>query len=65
MHNVTVYAKDKEGYTGTSETVYFSISEPFPTNLVIAVISASATVAVGAGLFVYFKKIRRQTHVIN
>ena len=56
MHNVTVYAKDKEGYTGTSETVYFSISEPFPTNLVIAVISASATVAVGAGLFVYFKK---------
>jgi hypothetical protein len=54
-HNVTVYAKDEAGNVGASETVWFSVAEPFPVVLVTA--ASVATVAVvGAGLMVYFKK---------
>ena len=54
-HNVTVYALDKGGNMGASETMYFSVEEPFP---VAPVATASlATVAVlGVGLLFYFKK---------
>jgi hypothetical protein len=53
-HNVTVYAIDMAGNTGTSETIYFSVEEPFPTTMVVAL--AASTVVLGAGLAVYFKK---------
>jgi hypothetical protein len=55
-HSLTVYANNTIGNTGASETIYFSIAQPesFPTTLVIAVLIAS--VVVGAGLLVYFKK---------
>ncbi len=53
-HNVTVYATDMVGHIGASETIYFTIEEPFPTTLFIAPI-ASVAVA-GVGLLVYFKK---------
>ena len=55
LHNVTAYAKDELGNTGTSETITFSIAEPFP---VVPVAAASvATIAVVViGLLVYFKK---------
>jgi hypothetical protein len=58
-HNLTVYATDLSGNTGTSETIYFTIAEepkpePFPATLIVAPI-ASVAVA-GAGLLVYFKK---------
>ena len=54
-HNVTVYAKDKAGNIGSSETMAFTISkpEPFPTFLVAAI---SVPVVVVAGLLVYLKK---------
>jgi hypothetical protein len=55
VHNVTVYAKDEFGNTGASETVWFSVAEPFPTILVAGVSGASVAV-VGLGLLVYFKK---------
>jgi hypothetical protein len=35
-HNVTVYATDKLGNMVSSETIFFTIAEPFPTALVIA-----------------------------
>ena len=35
-HNVTVYAEDKAGNMGASETLCFTVEEPFPTSLVIA-----------------------------
>jgi hypothetical protein len=59
-HNVTVYAIDSAGNTGTSETIYFNgeAPEPFPTVTVAAVSGASAVVVV-AGLLVYFKKRKR------
>jgi hypothetical protein len=56
-HNVTVYATDKAGNTGTSETIYFSVEEPFPTTLVAA--SVITVTIVSIGLLVYFKKRKR------
>jgi hypothetical protein len=54
VHNVTVYATDVAGNTGESETIRFSIDEPFPTTMVVAPIASAAFV--GAGLLVYFEK---------
>ena len=53
-HNVTVYAEDEAGNVGASETVCFSVAEPFP---LVPVAAASAIVAlVVVGLLLYFKK---------
>jgi len=61
LHIVTVYANDTFGYTGTSETIYFRVSqpEPFPTWVVAAIVLIAV---VGAALLGYFRKIRK-THV--
>ena len=53
-HNVTVYAQDIAGNIGASETICFSIQEPFPTTIG-ATASASAAI-IGIGLLVYFRK---------
>ncbi len=52
-HNVTIYATDEAGNTGVSETVYFTIAEPFPKSLVIATSVSVAVVLVGVGLLLY------------
>jgi multisubunit Na+/H+ antiporter MnhC subunit len=56
-HNVTVYAIDSAGNTGTSETIYFNVEvpEPFPTTLV-ATASGVSVAVVGLALLVYLKK---------
>jgi hypothetical protein len=54
-HNMTFYVTDTAGNTAASETIHFSITEPFPTTLVITASGASLAV-VGVGLLVYFKK---------
>lgn len=62
-HNVTVYATNEAGKTGTSETALFSVEipEPFPVVPIAAGVSIIATVAVGAGLLVYFRRRRRRS----
>jgi hypothetical protein len=56
LHSITVYAKDSFENTGASETISFSITEPFPTILVAV---AAIAVAVGSvGVLVYFRKRR-------
>jgi len=56
-HNVTVYAKDEAGNVGASETIWFSVAEPFP---LVPVAVASVIVAlVGVGLLFHFKKRKR------
>jgi hypothetical protein len=55
LHNVTVYAKDLFENTGNSDTIWFSVSEPFPITPAIAA-SAATVAVVGVGLLVYFKK---------
>jgi LPXTG-motif cell wall-anchored protein len=52
---VTVYAKDSFENTGASETIWFSVADPFPTTLV-AVVSGASVAIIGIGLLVYFKK---------
>lgn len=58
LHNITVYAKDKDGNIGASETVYFNITNPFPIEL-LAVISVTSITIVGIGMLVYFTKRKR------
>ena len=56
-HYVTLYGEDTFGNIGTSETVWFTVAEPFP---ILPVAAASVTVVlVGVGLLVYFKKRKR------
>jgi hypothetical protein len=54
MHNVTLYATDLAGNAMASETLFFTIVEPFPTTLLIASVSIVAIVVIG--LFACFKK---------
>ena len=53
-HNVTVYAKDEAGNVGASETIWFSVAEPFP--FVPVAVASVIVVFVVMGLIVYFKK---------
>ncbi|MBN1244901.1 hypothetical protein JXA31_04850 [Candidatus Bathyarchaeota archaeon] len=55
LYNLTVYAIDVYGVNGVSETVYFTVNEPFPTALVTTA-SAASVAAIGVALLVYFKK---------
>ena len=59
LHNLTVYATDDSDNTGVSETIYFTVSETFPTALVMASIVSVAVI--GVGLLVYFKKRRMKS----
>jgi hypothetical protein len=54
-HYLTVYASDKAGNIGASETVYFSVDVPFPTLVVTTVFCASLAV-ISVGTLIYFKK---------
>jgi parallel beta-helix repeat protein len=55
LHSIIVYANDTYGNMGASQTVTFTISEPFPTALVAAA-SGVLIAAIVVGLAVYFKK---------
>lgn len=64
LHSLTVYAQDTDGQTGTSETIYFTISqgaepaqsEAFPITWIAAIIVAAV---VGVALL-YFLKIKKK-----
>jgi hypothetical protein len=55
VHNVTVYTWDEAGNVGVSETVYFTVTEPFPVTLVV-VASVASVAAISMSLLFYFKK---------
>ena len=57
-HNLTVFATDNAGNIGASETLFFTIVEPFPTSLVMASAIPVTVVLVGLGLLVY--RIKRK-----
>ena len=61
-HNVTVYAWDAAGNVGSSETAYFTITEPeqepFPTTLVATASAGASATIIGIAFIVYFKKRR-------
>jgi len=56
-HNITIYAWDAAGNIGKSETVNFTITEPFPTALLVG--SIILVVGIGLGFLVYRKKRQR------
>jgi parallel beta-helix repeat protein len=58
LHNVTIYANDTYGNMGKSETIAFTIPQPFPT-VPVAVASASSIVLVGVGILIYYRKRKR------
>jgi len=55
VHNITVFAWDEIGNVGSSETITFTIAEPFNV-APVAVASATSVAIVAVGLLVYFKK---------
>jgi hypothetical protein len=58
LHNITVYARDEFENIGASETISFTVAEPFPA-APVAVASVATVVLVGAGLLLYFRKRKR------
>ncbi|HEX9262489.1 MAG TPA: hypothetical protein VF893_08185 [Candidatus Bathyarchaeia archaeon] len=61
-HNVTVFVTDKAGNTGVSETLFFTIAEPDPFPVLLAVVGSAATVAaalVGANLLLLHQRKHR------
>jgi nitrous oxidase accessory protein len=62
LHNVTIYAEDPFENIATSETILFSITEAFPTTLVIAAFVVSMGLIV-VGLRIYFKKWNNESEV--
>ncbi len=64
-HNLIVYAKDPDGNTGASGTIYFSVaqkSEPFPPTLIIGALTA---IAVGAAITLSAVTYRRKRLASN
>jgi len=55
-HNVTVYAMDKAG-NAASQTIYFTIAEPFPT-VPVAVASMVIVAVACVGILLYLRKNR-------
>ena len=55
-HNVTVYAEDVAGNIGASETLFFTVEEPFPTLLLVTASVTIAVVCIGLCLLVYLIK---------
>jgi hypothetical protein len=58
LHNITIYARDEFNNMGASETITFTVAEPFPIALV-ATVSIAAVAVVSIGLLLYFKKRKR------
>jgi hypothetical protein len=58
-HTVEVFVDgiyEATGFGTSAQRIKFTVYTPFPTTLLIASVSAVAVVAIGLGLFVYFKK---------
>lgn len=56
-HSVTVYATDRVGHVGASESINFVVEETFPTTMVVA--PEESVAVLGVGLLAYFRKRRR------
>ena len=54
---MTFFATDEAGNT-VSQTVYFTIAEPFPTTIAVAAV-VLVTVA-GVGMFIFLRKRKQQ-----
>ena len=57
-HTLNIYANDTVGNMGASETVCFTIIEPFPTSLVVTSVFLVAIIVIGVGMLIYGIKRR-------
>lgn len=68
-HNITVYASDKTGNIGSSETLLFSVNAPasFQIEIVIVtvIVLVSVAVAVGVGFLAYQKRRTSRVSVLS
>jgi len=64
-HNIIVYAKDAAGNTGASQTIYFTIETPPPSEAfpIWIVVTIAIIVIAALALLVYLTKIRKRTEV--
>jgi len=64
-HNIIVYAEDAAGNTGASQTIYFTIEIPPPSEAfpIWIVVTIPIIVIAALALLVYFTKIRKRTEV--
>ena len=64
-HNIIVYAKDAAGNTGASQTIYFTIETPPPSEAfpIWIVVTIAIIVIAALALLVYFTKIKKRTEV--
>jgi hypothetical protein len=53
-HTITKFANDTAENTESTQTINFTIPEPFPTTT--AIVAAAIVVVIAIGLFVHFKK---------
>jgi hypothetical protein len=60
LHNVTVYATDKAGNVGISQTINFTVAKPEPfsaeTIVAVSVVASVVIVVACAGVIVYLRK---------
>ena len=64
LHSITVYANDTYGNMGASETVDFTIPQPFPT-LLVATVSGTLAIVAGAAFLFWMKTKKRKTQGAN
>lgn len=57
-HGLIVYGCDEAGNIGAAE-VAFTVQKPFPVAETVAAVAGISVVAVGAGLFVSFKRVKK------
>ena len=62
-HNIIIYAEDLDGYTGVSETVYFTISEEAESGsdtIPITWIVGAIVIVIGVALLIYMFRLRKK-----
>ena len=58
LHRIVLYGNDTAGNMVSSETIFFTIEEPFPI-MPVVVASGTSIAVICVGLLVYFKKRKR------
>lgn len=62
-HNIIIYAEDLDGFTGVSETVYFTISEGAESGsegIPITWIVGAIVIVIGVVLLIYMFRLRKK-----
>ena len=64
LHNITAYAWDLAGNVGSSETIIFTVAEPFSV-VQIGAASAAVVALTSVGVLVYIRRRKRQVVAVS